>query len=206
MTIDVVHQIQDVIKSMVVPSWVSSVPAHFGESVTGTLKADEWRTLATIYLPIALMICWGRVAPGSGAAMSQHLQGVLDHTMLLVSAIHLASRRTTTRTVARKYKQYMTQYMRDLETIHPHARYTPNLHASVHIADFIEQFGPVHSWWTFPFERLIGQLQNIQTNHKFGMYTDSLAVMILTLPRTNRSHCNQIIFQGSKALSLACKS
>ena len=138
-TVTVMHQIQDVIKNMVVPSWVGSVPTRFGESVTGTLKADEWRTLATLHLPIALIICWSDVTACSDATVAQRLRCILDHTMLLVSAIWLACRRMTTWNIARQYKQYMSQYMCEFGTMHPDAM-------SIHITDFIEQFGPVDSW------------------------------------------------------------
>ncbi|KAI9464872.1 hypothetical protein HD554DRAFT_2026214, partial [Boletus coccyginus] len=44
----------------------------------------------------------------------------------------------------------------------------PNHHASFHIYDYLVLFGPVHSWWTFPFEQLIGVLQRLPNNHKSG--------------------------------------
>ncbi|KAE9382827.1 hypothetical protein BT96DRAFT_845020 [Gymnopus androsaceus JB14] len=37
-----------------------------------------------------------------------------------------------------------------------------------HIYDFLLLFGPVISWWCFPFERLIGALQKINTNDFVG--------------------------------------
>lgn len=36
--------IREVIKDMVTPSWLESVPHNFGDALAGTLKADEWRT------------------------------------------------------------------------------------------------------------------------------------------------------------------
>ena len=45
---------------MVYPSWLQSVPRKFGDKSSGTLKADEWRTMATVYLPI-LSACGARV-------------------------------------------------------------------------------------------------------------------------------------------------
>jgi hypothetical protein len=41
------------------PAWVSSVRRSFGAKNAGTLKADKWRTMATTYLPIALVLSWG---------------------------------------------------------------------------------------------------------------------------------------------------
>ncbi|KAE9391973.1 hypothetical protein BT96DRAFT_831255 [Gymnopus androsaceus JB14] len=37
-----------------------------------------------------------------------------------------------------------------------------------HIYDFLKLFGPVISWWCFPFERLIGALQKVNTNDHVG--------------------------------------
>ncbi|KAJ7610392.1 hypothetical protein FB45DRAFT_751377 [Roridomyces roridus] len=37
-----------------------------------------------------------------------------------------------------------------------------------HIYDFLLLFGPVISWWTFPFERIIGFLERINTNNHIG--------------------------------------
>ncbi|KAI6037172.1 hypothetical protein BKA83DRAFT_4041305 [Pisolithus microcarpus] len=55
-TPEVMQHIQNVIKETTIPSWLRSVPKNFGEAKAGTLKADEWRTLATIYLPLALCL------------------------------------------------------------------------------------------------------------------------------------------------------
>ncbi|KAJ7783918.1 hypothetical protein DFH07DRAFT_727790 [Mycena maculata] len=43
-----------------------------------------------------------------------------------------------------------------------------NIHAAFHIYDFLLLFGPIISWWCFPFERLIGVLQRIKTSDQIG--------------------------------------
>ena len=37
------------------------------------------------------------------------------------------------------------------------------------LLEYLCRFGSVHSWWTFPFERIIGMLRPIPTNFKIGM-------------------------------------
>ncbi|KAK0493798.1 hypothetical protein EDD18DRAFT_1077960 [Armillaria luteobubalina] len=44
----------------------------------------------------------------------------------------------------------------------------PNVHAAFHLYNFLLSFGPVISWWCFPFECLIGSLQKINTNYHIG--------------------------------------
>ncbi|OAX32016.1 hypothetical protein K503DRAFT_672842, partial [Rhizopogon vinicolor AM-OR11-026] len=53
---EVMQRIADVIRTTDRPSSLRSVPYNFGEAKAGTLKADEWRTLTTVYLPIALRL------------------------------------------------------------------------------------------------------------------------------------------------------
>ena len=43
------------------PSWLTSVPANLGKPSHGKLKADQWRTLGTTYLPVSLIRLWDRL-------------------------------------------------------------------------------------------------------------------------------------------------
>lgn len=148
------------------------MPKNFGEAGAGKLKADEWRILATIYLPIALISMWGIDIPSSSTKSekeeAQKFRRVLDHTMLLVSCIWLACARTMTEGRIQAYLSNMTEYVANLRSIHPNARFTSIHHIALHLPKFLRLFGPVRSWWCFPFERLIGQLQRTMSNHKMG--------------------------------------
>ena len=91
--------------------------------------------------------------------------------MLLVAAVSLACRRAISKTRADEYLQNLTKYIEALKVLYPNLPYVPNHHAAFHIYDFLLLFGPVRSWWCFPFERLIGHLQRLPSNHKFGKVT-----------------------------------
>ncbi|KIM70953.1 hypothetical protein PILCRDRAFT_17572 [Piloderma croceum F 1598] len=81
--------------------------------------------------------------------------------MALVSAITLAS-----------------TYIQELQNLHPMATHHTNQHMVMHIYDFLQLFGPVHSW-CFPFERLIRQLQRMLSNHKFGEMESTMLNMFI---------------------------
>ena len=167
-TVADMDRIRQVINETATPSHINSVPNNFGDARAGTLKADEWRTLMTIYIPIALISLWGTgVVAGTPQTQATFLE-VLDHTMHLVSAVWLVCKRTTTRTRATSYRDHLISYVRNLRRLHLHSNFRPNHHAAFHIYDFLLLFGPVRSWWCFAFERLIGQLQRLPNNHKFG--------------------------------------
>ena len=74
---EVMKCIRDVIQDTTTPSWVNSVPRNFGEAAAGTLKADEWHTMATIYLPIALISLWGENTRHATPAIATRLLQVL---------------------------------------------------------------------------------------------------------------------------------
>ena len=161
------HRIRSVIKQTTVPSWVNSVPHNYGDASAGVLKADEWRTLSTIYFPIALISLWSEGLSCSVPHPAK-FRGVLDHTMPAVSVISLACTRTVTQARSDAYLSCMTQYLKDLQVIHPHASFVPYYHMALHLPHFFRLFGPARSWWCFPYERLIGQIQRILSNHKTG--------------------------------------
>jgi hypothetical protein len=165
----VLQRIKDVVRDTVTPSWIDSVPYNFGAATAGPLKADEWRTMSTIYLPLALISLWGEGTSHPSIDDGAKLCRVLDHTMALVCTVILVCTHTTTLSRATAYRNYIARWIQDLQILHPEATRRTNHHMAMHIYNFLQLFGPVHSWWCFPFERLIGQLQRMTNNHKFGM-------------------------------------
>lgn len=155
-------KIREVICDISKPSWFGPVPGNFGDASAGTIKADEWRSLITVYIPLALISVWGTSAPNSPTSMA------LENTMELVSVVYLACAQTTSVEWADAYCSCITSYVGKLKACFPKFDLRPNHHASFHIYDYLIHFGPVHSWWTFPFERLIGILQRLPSNHKTG--------------------------------------
>ena len=91
--------------------------------------------------------------------------------MLLVSAVRIACMRTMTAERAMAYRMCMSEYLTLLRDVLPNASLRENDHMAMHVFDFLKLFGPVRSWWCFPFEQLIGQLQRTPHNHKFGKFT-----------------------------------
>ncbi|KAF8578159.1 hypothetical protein K439DRAFT_1362876, partial [Ramaria rubella] len=69
------------------------------------------------------------------------------------------------------HRDYIVMYVQDLKEIYPHIpEHCTIHHMALHIYDFLALFGPVRSWWCFPFECLIGMLQQLPHNHKFSEF------------------------------------
>ena len=47
-------QIHHCIANTVIPTWIDRLPSNLGEKSHGKLKADQWLTLFTIFLPLIL--------------------------------------------------------------------------------------------------------------------------------------------------------
>src|SRR5882762_8510709 len=84
------------IEHMYTPSWLTSVPINLGEPSHGKLKADQWRTLGTTYLPVSLIHLWDQLEDGDNKR-SQQCKKLLAVTLSLISAVVIASSRTTSK-------------------------------------------------------------------------------------------------------------
>lgn len=182
-------RIQAVIRDTDTPSWFTRGPSNYGEAATGSLKSDEWRSMATVYMPFALVSLWGEGSEHPSAAIAEELRLVADNSMDLFSATRLACLRTMTRERADAYRACMVRFIRNHKDLHPHVNLRPNHHAALHIFDFLHLFGPVKSWWCFPFERLIGILQRLPTNHKNGndILSQQGVILLTVSPQANLS-------------------
>jgi hypothetical protein len=169
----VLQHVRNVIRDTVTPSWLDSVPTNFGAAGAGTIKAGEWQIIATIYAPLALCSIWGEHTSSCSKNAQEKMRQILDHTMDLLLAIRIACMSTMTRSHTNAYDLLMRKYVGRLQQLHPTATHRPNHHMALHLPHFLRLFGPTRSWWTFPFERLVGILQRLPTNDKFG--TQSLA-------------------------------
>ncbi len=167
LTLKDVDEIRSDIERMSTPSWLTSVPHNLGEASHGKLKSDQWRALGTTYLPISLIRMWSTLDDDS--ERSSQCKKLLSATLSLVSAVTIASSRTTSHDKANEYLRYMQSYLKELREIFPTYKFRPNHHMALHLAEYLRLYGPVHSWWTFPFERLIGLLQRLPTNNQDGM-------------------------------------
>jgi hypothetical protein len=156
------------IENMYTPSWLTSVPINLGEPSHGKLKADQWRTLGTTYLPVSLIRLWDKCEDDD--QRSRQCKKLLTVTLSLISAIIVASSRTTSQENANLYLHHMQSYVNGLREIFPQYKFLPNQHMALHLAEYLQFYGPVHSWWTFPFERLIGMLQQVPNNFQDGEF------------------------------------
>ena len=148
---------------MELPSWINPAPAGFGKTQRGKLSADQWRTLATINLPVTLIRMWG--IDGDDI----HLQ-MLENFLDLVEAVELLGMLEIDRTHVEELDKLLKRYVDGVKELYKGSKIQPNHHLFLHLGVFILLFGPVHSWRSFAFERFNYMLQTINTNLNFGKF------------------------------------
>jgi len=92
----------------------------------------------------------------------------IHSTFLLAIAIKHATAPSITPKVINDYSNTMFAYIESIRKIRPEIDLHPIHHNALHLDSFLHLFGPMHGWWMFPVERLIGTLQRLNINYKPG--------------------------------------
>ncbi|KAJ3873066.1 hypothetical protein F5051DRAFT_338267, partial [Lentinula edodes] len=145
----VLQTVQRSIRETAVPSWITRPPSDMGLQQAGTLKADHWR--------------------GSPSAVDNaaEMTPVLETSMHLTCASILMTRNSLSPKTRDQFRSSLRDHILGLKQIFP-GFMLPTHHLAFHIYDFMDGFSTVRNWWGFPFERLIGKVQRMPTNHKIG--------------------------------------
>lgn len=150
------------------PTWQQPPPPNIGSKTHGKLKADQWRTCIEFDLPVSLVRLWSAHATDPAAIVTDRRMKVVESTMLLATAIRWATSHRTSQHHVDEYMRNMRAYLASLRELFPEVNLRPNHHNALYLGEMLLRMGPVRGWWMFPFERVIGLLQKINTNGKMG--------------------------------------
>ncbi|KAH7875032.1 uncharacterized protein C8R40DRAFT_1045627, partial [Lentinula edodes] len=160
----VLDRVRQVIQEVTVPSWISKPSEYIGLPRAGTPKADNWRRLFAIFLPLALLSMWQVLSP-LAASDAKDMGSVLDTSLYLTCALIAMTKHKSRLQDRLNFREYLRCHILGLKHNFP-GWILPSHHVSFHIFDYMDLFGPVHNFWCFPGERLISRLRNITINHK----------------------------------------
>lgn len=157
---DIMREIWADMENTQLPSWIGNAPRNWGTTERGKLSADNYRTIGTIHLPITLIRLW--------EDESGRKKDLLENFMHLVNAVTIANMRVSSRNQIEAYNDYIFRYAEGLKALFPSHALRPVLHASLHLGDIMELFGPVHARSAPFYERFINFLHRVNTNGKMG--------------------------------------
>jgi hypothetical protein len=166
------EQIQQDISNTIRPRWQSGPPKQLGTKGCGKLKADQWRSSMEFDIPVSLVKLWSEAkstgSDGIDDKINERKFQIRESTILLTTALHWATSYGTSPEHAAEYMENMQAYLSSLRALFPHTDLRTSHHNALFIGEMLLRFGPIHGWWMFPFERIIGLLQQINTNSKMG--------------------------------------
>ncbi|TFK60920.1 hypothetical protein BDN72DRAFT_778818 [Pluteus cervinus] len=165
MTADIMNEVRSDIAKTTLPSWMERPPHNFGEPSHGKLKADQWRTVCTVNLLITLTRLWGSPPPQDQAEHATEYDLLMNFLDLVIAVDHGTRRSISTQRIE-IYWTHIVRYLRGLILLFPNHQFVPNHHLSLHLVECLERFGPVHAWWSFPFERYNGVMGRLKKNFK----------------------------------------
>jgi hypothetical protein len=152
------------------PEYCQGPPANLGSPGHGKLKADQWRTCIEFDIPVSVAQLWSKETcpPEQKPEITVRRDKLFQSIMHLAIAVRWATSYKTSEHHSEKFEENMVAYLRCLLDLYPNIQFRPNHHTALHIGPLLTQFGPAYGWWMFPFERVIGILQRINTNSKLG--------------------------------------
>ncbi|POW10934.1 hypothetical protein PSTT_05682, partial [Puccinia striiformis] len=150
--------------SLLTPLWTMggtrAIPV-LGKASFGRLKADEWRNLFTIQLTLVLPALWKECEPKT--------QSLLHNFAHLVSLVNIALASSTSTSCIAAYRHHIKSYVQSCLVLFDGIGLAPNHHMVFHLADSLERFGPSRAWWSFPMERLMGNVLKAPDNNQHDL-------------------------------------
>ena len=143
--------IEKIVAKIKVPHHVGRISLKIASSYSG-FTADEWRNWITIFSPVAL----------KGLLDPIHLRCWL----LFVRACYLICYRIITTEVIDEIHLYLVQFCKLFEDLYGADACTPNMHLHLHLKECLLNYGPVHGFWCYGFERFNGRIEKYHTNNQ----------------------------------------
>ena len=148
---EVFQDVEKNIENLIFPNTVGRIPKKIFNSYA-SFTADQFKNWSNLFsLPSLRNVlmndhweCWKHFVIASRILCQQRLSK---------TNINLAD-------------ALLLQFCRRMERLYKESSITPNMHMACHLKECIEDFGPLQSFWLFPFERYNGLIENMPSNKK----------------------------------------
>ena len=133
------------------PSDIGRIPPKIaiGNDGFSNLTADQWKTFIMIY---STNILWDMLDNSD--------RKILGH---FVRACNLLAARFITEDDLKEAQERLNDMAHLIENTYGPEFITSNIHLALHIPDCCRDYGPIYSYWLFPFERLNGYIGKVLT-------------------------------------------
>jgi len=151
LTMEQLRVAQERMKHVDLPSDIGRIPAKIaiGNDGFSNLTADQWKTFIMIY---STTVLWDM--------LDDNDRKILGH---FVRACNLLVARIITEDDLKEAQERLKDMAYLIERVYGPEFITSNIHLALHIPDCCRDYGPIYSFWLFPFERLNGYIGKIFT-------------------------------------------
>ena len=143
--------IQTRVDELIVPQNLGRIPLKLGAGFSG-LTADQWKNWVCVYSLYAL-------------------RGILPDEdwqcwWLFVQACTLFCKQSLSQANAKQAHEFLIEFCSKFEQLYGKEHVVINMHLSCHLIECIEDYGPLHGFWCFGFERFNGILGAYPNNNR----------------------------------------
>ncbi len=151
LTMEQLRVAQERMKHVDLPSDIGRIPAKIaiGNDGFSNLTADQWKTFIMVY---STNVLWDM--------LDNDDRKILGH---FVRACNLLVARIITEDDLKEAQERLKDMAYLIEHEYGPEFITSNIHLALHIPDCCRDYGPIYSFWLFPFERLNGYIGKIFT-------------------------------------------
>lgn len=143
--------IQKRVDTIETPASLGKIPRKISSSFGG-FTAEQWMHWTNLFSVYALK--------------GQIPDRLLHHWRFFVLASRLLCSRSISKDDIKLIDQYLLAFCKGVEECYGTNFVTPNMHLHAHIADCMLDYGPVHSFWLYSFERYNGYLGTLPNNNR----------------------------------------
>ena len=146
LTMEQLRVAQERMKHVDLPSDIGRIPAKIaiGNDGFSNLTADQWKTFIMIY---STTVLWDM--------LDDNDRKILGY---FVRACNLLVARIITEDDLKEAQERLKDMAYLIECVYGPEFITSNIHLALHIPDCCRDYGPIYSFWLFPFERLNGYI------------------------------------------------
>ena len=172
------HKLNKRLHAINIPYNIGRLPTKIGSGATFT--AHQWMNW-TLYFSV---FCMHGLIP----------QSHLECCRSFVLACRRLCRRSLTENDVTVAYLLLVQFCKRVDQIFGHKFVTPNMHLHHHLASCIHDFGPIHAFWLYAFERYNGLLGNLPNNNR--------AIEIQLMRRFTRDNCTLDLISQARSKGL----
>ncbi|MBW0499924.1 hypothetical protein O181_039639 [Austropuccinia psidii MF-1] len=155
------HNMTPALSHVRVPFGVTRIPQWLGQAKEGKSKATKWKSLFSIYLPLAeINIFLGdieKLSEDPTEAVKTCL--LVGNLAALVEFTHILKQKSITVANCLHFGEEYCNYCESFKRLFPGCTINPNHHFVLHIKMQLKQWGPLNGVAEFSGERLNGILQ-----------------------------------------------